>query len=217
MLERELFSVLQNTADAAFSVDEQGFVRSWNHSAEKLFGHRAGDMLDKPCAGMFQGRGNFGTPICAEHCSVIECALHHRETPNYDMEVKTRSGKRIWVNVSILVFRDERTGRTLVVHLTRDIGRRKKAERLTQKLVQVAKQISALPEDNGHLPPASPLTEQERKILRLLAQGKSPGGIAEELGISPRTLRNHLHHANKKLHTRNRLEAVMQATRRGLI
>ncbi len=217
MLERELYSVLENTADAAFAVDEHGMVRSWNHSAEKLFGHRATEILDKPCAALFQGRGNFGSPICSEHCSIIDCAVHHRETPNYDMEVKTRNGRRIWVNVSILVFRDDRTGHTLVVHLTRDISQRKRAEGVTSKFVQLARQVSALPQDGGPMAPTSPLTEQEGKILRLFAQGKSPRSIAEELEITPRTLRNHLHHANQKLGTRNRLEAVMQATRRGLI
>jgi len=59
--------------------------------------------------------------------------------------------------------------------------------------------------------------EQERRVLELLAKGKSPAQVARELEISPRTLRNHLHHANQKLHTRNRLEAVMQAARRKLI
>jgi DNA-binding CsgD family transcriptional regulator len=61
------------------------------------------------------------------------------------------------------------------------------------------------------------LTKQERRVLQLLAEGKSPSTVARELGINPRTLRNHLHHINQKLHTHNRLEAVIQATRRGMI
>jgi PAS domain S-box-containing protein len=217
VLERELFAILEGTADGAFAVDEQGLVCSWNRAAEKLFGYKKSEVLDRPCAHLFQGKGSLGNQICAEPCSVIECAVGHREISNYDMEVETRRGKRLWVNVSILAFHDERTHRHLVVHLTRDVTARKKSEKLAEKLVNVAREISALPDDPEGLPPASPLTEQERRVLELLAKGKSPAQVAHELGITPRTLRNHLHHANQKLHTRNRLEAVMQATRRGLI
>ena len=42
MLETELFALLEGTADAAFSVDEQGRIRSWNRAAEKLFGWNQG-------------------------------------------------------------------------------------------------------------------------------------------------------------------------------
>lgn len=217
MLERELYSVLEGTADAAFTVDEQGWVRSWNRAAEKLFGHSASEVLNKPCAGLFQGRDALGTPVCAEHCNIIECATHHRLTPDYDLEVQTQSGEKLWVNVSILVFHDERTNRNLVVHLARDISERKKQEALTHKLMQIAKEVSTLSEDAGAPAPVSPLTPKEQKVLRLLAAGKSPARVAQELKITPRTLRNHLHHANQKLHTRNRLEAVVQASRRKLI
>jgi len=217
MLARELFDFLESTADGAFSVDEQGFVCSWNHAAEKLFGHKKSEVLGNPCAHLFQGRDNLGTQICAEPCGVIECAVRHRDVSNYDMEVETRSGKKVWVNVSILALYDERTHRHLVVHLTRDVTARKKSEKLSAKLVSVAREISALPDNAEGMPPASPLTEQERRVLELLAKGKTPAQVARELGIAPRTLRNHLHHANQKLHTRNRLEAVMQAARRGLI
>ena len=104
-----------------------------------------------------------------------------------------------------------------MVHLARDITARKRTEKLSEKLIDVAREISALPGQAEGLPPASPLTCQERRVLELLAKGKGPAQVARELGIAPRTLRNHLHHANQKLHTGNRLEAVMQATRRGLI
>jgi PAS domain S-box-containing protein len=217
VLERELFAILDSTADGAFAVDEQGLVCSWNRAAEKLFGYKKSEVLDKPCAGLFQGRGNLGTQICTEPCSVIECAVEHREVSNYDMEVETRHGKKLWVNVSILMFHDERTHRHFVIHLTRDITARKKSEKLAERLVKAAREISALPDNTEGQPPVSPLTEQERRVLELLAKGRSPAQVARELRIAPRTLRNHLHHANQKLHTRNRLEAVMQAARRGLI
>ncbi len=217
VLERDLFKLLEGTADAAFAVDEQGLVCSWNRAAEKLFGYSGSEVLHQPCAPLFQGCDNLGAKVCAEPCSVMERVAAHQEVSNYDLAVKVRSGGTMWVNISILVFHDDRTHRHLIVHLARDISGKKQGEDLAYKLLQAAREIASLPQDAGSLPPVSPLSEQERKILRLLAEGQTAAKVARELGITPRTLRNHLHHANQKLHTRSRLEAVTQATRRGLL
>ncbi len=217
MLERELFSLLEGTADAAFTVDQQGIICSWNRAAEKIFGYASAEVLDKRCADLFRGRGALGTSICADECEVRECVAARREIPNYDMEVRARSGNQLWVNVSILAFQDDRTSRRLIVHLARDIARRKKSEELTHNFLLVARQLAAHSEDPARPAPATPLTEQERRILSLLAEGKSPRDVAKQLNITARTLRNHIHHVNQKLRTKNRLEAVMHAIRRGLI
>jgi PAS domain S-box-containing protein len=217
MLESELFTLLDGTADAAFSVDENGLICSWNRAAERLFGYPSSEVFHKPCADLLQGRGSLGTPVCSHGCAVIECAAAHREIPNYDLEVNARGDQRIWVNVSILVFQDNRTKRRLLVHLTRDITERKKNEELTQKVLETAKQLASLPNESDPAAPVSPLTKQEQQVLRLLADGKTPAEAARILRITPRTLRNHIHHANQKLKTGNRLEAVIHALRRGLI
>lgn len=217
MLAGDLSKLLEGTADAGFAVNDQGLICAWNGAAEKLFGYHASEVLDKPCAPLFEGRSSLGTEICSEPCSMIDCALRHEEIPNYDMQVKVRSGRRIWVNVSILVFRDERTDRHLVAHLMRNISSRKKAEELTHQLMRIARQVSVLPKEGPSLAATLPLTERERRVLELLAAGKSSSSVAHELGIKIATLRNHLLHINKKLHTHNRLEAVIQAIRRGIV
>ena len=217
MLERELFRLLEGTADPAFSVDAQGLICSWNRAAERHFGFTASEILQKPCASLFRGHGALGTLVCTETCDVLECVAAGREISNFDLEVRVRGGGTLWVNVSVLVFCDQRTGRRLVVHLARDITERKRTEELTQKLVEAARQLASHAEDPAPQAPVSPLTEQEKRVLRLLAKGKRPTDVARELRVTPRTLRNHISHANQKLRTRNRLEAVMHAMRRGLI
>jgi len=217
MLESELFTLLNGTADAAFSVDEQGLICSWNRAAEQLFGYLSSEVLQKPCADLLQGRGSLGTLVCSQNCAVMECGATPAGIPNYDLEVKARGGQRVWVNISILVFHDNRTKRRLLVHLARDITERKKNEQLTQKVLESAKQLASLPTERDRAAPVSPLSKQEQHVLRLLADGKTPAEAARILRITPRTLRNHIHHANQKLKTRNRLEAVIHAIRRGLI
>lgn len=133
------------------------------------------------------------------------------------MEISTRAGRRIWVNVSLLVTDDQQTERRLIIHLMRDIGRRKKAERLTKEMLTIAKSLVNSADQSGELPPIVPLTSQEKKILSLLIAGKGTKEAAEELRVSMSTLRNHISHINQKLHTKNRTEAVMKALKRGII
>jgi DNA-binding NarL/FixJ family response regulator len=133
------------------------------------------------------------------------------------MEISTRAGRRVWVNVSLLVTYEEHTERCLIIHLMRDIRQRKKTEQLASEMFGIAKKLVSTAERSGELPPVLPLTTQEKKILGLFAAGKTTKEVAEELQISASTLRNHISHINQKLHTRSRTEAVMRSLKRGII
>lgn len=217
MLESELFVLLQGTTDAAFSVTEEGKIMSWNKAAEKLFGYSSAEAVHKTCYDILEGMGPLGTRVCHQNCSVAECAGNSTEIPNFDMSVKTRSGERLWINMSTIVFDNQRTGRRLLIHLAHDITEQKKSEELTHKMLDLSKQLTSVGEGSVRAAPISPLSEQEKHILRRFAEGKDSDEVARILGISPQTLRNHLHHINQKLRTHNRLEAVMNAIQRKLI
>jgi PAS domain S-box-containing protein len=217
MLESELFALLEGTTDAAFAVTEEGEILSWNKSAEKLFGYPGTAAIHRTCYDILEGMGPLGTRVCHQHCSVIECAGGNADIPNLDMSVKTRSGKRVWINMSTIVFNNQRTGRRLLIHLAHDISERKKSEKLTHKMLELSKQLTALGEGSVHAEPVPGLSEQEINILRMFAEGKESDEVTGVLDISPQTLRNHLHHINQKLRTHNRLEAVMNAIQRKLI
>ena len=66
MLELELFTLLEGTSDAAFTVINQGEICSWNKAAEKLFGYSAADALNKTCHSILQGHGPLGNEIWGE-------------------------------------------------------------------------------------------------------------------------------------------------------
>ena len=63
----------------------------------------------------------------------------------------------------------------------------------------------------------SDLTRRQREVLALLADGQSTDAIAAELGISTTTVRNHIANLMSILGAHTRLEAVITATRAGLI
>ncbi|HET8668499.1 MAG TPA: LuxR C-terminal-related transcriptional regulator [Terriglobales bacterium] len=218
MLESELFNLFEGTTDAAFTIEEEeGGIRSWNKAAERLFGYSAKEALNKTCYELFEGFGPLGTRVCHEHCSVVECAGKGTEIPNFDMSVKTRSGQRIWINMSTIVFDNPRTGRRLLIHLAHDIGEQKKSEELVHKMLDLSRELTGVGESAVRAAPAPALSDQEKHVLRLFAEGNDSPEVAQKLGITAQTLRNHLHHINRKLRTHNRLEAVMNAIQRKLI
>jgi len=217
MLDAEVFTLFENTTDAAFTVGEDGTICSWNKAAETLFGFTSKEVLHRTCYEVLEGMGSLGTHVCHEDCSVLECAGGRAPIPNFDLNVKTRSGERLWVNMSTLVYDNPRTGRRLLVHLAHDITEQKKTEELVQKMRELSRQLDELAFAPGRPAPVASLTEQEKQILRLFAEGKESEQVMANLGISAQTLRNHLHHINQKLRTHNRLEAVMHAIQRKLI
>lgn len=217
MLEQELFDLLKGTADAAFAVTREGEICSWNAAAEKLFGYSEKEALQKTCYELLHGKGVLGTQVCEAHCDIWKCTSNSENVSNFDLEAKTRVGRRIWVNLSSITYRNSRTGRTLIVHLARDISEQKHREEMLQRMIEVSREVSHIPEIAGNLSPMVPLSEHELEILRLFAQGKNSAEIARTQGITLPTLRNHLHHINQKLRTHNRLEAVTHAIQRKLL
>ena len=61
------------------------------------------------------------------------------------------------------------------------------------------------------------LTAREAEILELIAKGLTNGEAGRVLGISSTTIRTHLEHIYAKLEVTNRVEAVTEGIRKGLI
>jgi DNA-binding NarL/FixJ family response regulator len=77
---------------------------------------------------------------------------------------------------------------------------------------------SLLPRLRGEEPgPGHDLTERERDVLRLLAEGCVNRLIADRLGLRLNTVRNHVQRVLGKLGAHSRLEAVAIARRQGLV
>ncbi|HBY40087.1 response regulator transcription factor [Marisediminitalea sp.] len=62
---------------------------------------------------------------------------------------------------------------------------------------------------------ADPLSDKERRALKLAADGKQTEQIASEMHLSPGTVRNYLSSASSKLNASNRIEAARIARQKG--
>lgn len=65
--------------------------------------------------------------------------------------------------------------------------------------------------------PENPLSPRETQVLRLAARGADAAEIAEELYLTPGTVRNYLTAIVDKLHARNRVDAIRIAEEAGWV
>lgn len=85
---------------------------------------------------------------------------------------------------------------------------------LTRLLAQVAREREAQRDAMNLL---NDLTDREREILQLLAEGLRNDDIAAKLFISPQTVQTHVRNILGKLRVHSKLEAVAFAVRHGAI
>jgi DNA-binding NarL/FixJ family response regulator len=82
------------------------------------------------------------------------------------------------------------------------------AARVVTRLRQAGRpQVADLPER---------LTDREVDVLRLLATGKENSAIAQDLYLSPKTVKNHVSSILDKLGIENRIQAAVVAVKQGL-
>ena len=61
------------------------------------------------------------------------------------------------------------------------------------------------------------LTKREEEVFSLLVENKTTKELGEELGISEKTVRNHISNAMQKLGVKGRAQAVVELIRLGSI
>ena len=196
MLESELFALLEHTADAAYAVTPDGEICAWNRAAEELLGYSADQVLHRNIDEILKARDSMGTTALAGGSEATARSWNELSggVPNFDLEVETSDSHKLWVNVSTIVYDNTRTGRQLFVRLMHDVDQRHRNVELLARMIEAARQVVQLAETSTSHAPVTPLSDQERRILALFAEGNDPATIAGKLSISAQTLRNHLHH-----------------------
>lgn len=187
------------TGEVAFAVDRNGVIVLWNPAAEKTLGYSASEALGKRCWRLLCGRDAYSNKYCNDSCPLREMAFQHESVNGFHASFKTASAGRKKFSISCLAMFDDSDN---------------------EMLLHICQLQNEMPEnDNKHSigePSAAKLetlTRRELEVLKLLAEGKSTGEIADLMSISAATVRNHIHHVLQKLQVHNRLDAVMLGKR----
>ncbi len=217
-----LFQALEGAADGAFVIDEDQRIVYWNQAAQEILGYTSEEVVGRACYEIVGGRDDGGQVICRHHCYVATTAVTGSPVTNYDTCAHTKSGETLWINVSILTFPSSNNAAPLIVHLFRDATQKKQSEQFAHQVLDAAQRLREIrPSQSVFSEPSKrsvqDLTEREREVLSLLAQGLSTKDIAQALSVSPSTTRNHIQNILHKLQVHSRLEAVAYAFEHRLV
>jgi PAS domain S-box-containing protein len=219
---RDILNLFSKTSDAAIAIDSDQRIVLWNQSAEILFGFTAKEALGRFCYDVIGSRTTLCHLGCQKNCFAQTMALQQQVVPTRDLQVHTKSGRKIWLSATTIVVPSRWRDLCILVHLFRDVSHQKEMEHFVQQCISKAQKLAKSLEtrqsvDSPFAPSATDLTAREREILTLLAAGTSTKNVATQLFISSSTVRNHIHNILAKLGVQSRLEAAVIALRNGLI
>ena len=208
----------------ALVTDASGHITSWNHAAERFFERPASQVLGRRCYDIVGGRDVFGNRFCHENCSAMSMGRRGETVHAFEVSVAVPLRSEQPLHVSIFQFRGD-TGPTSVqlVHVFEPIDRTGRLARALERLGCVPASGTASPFSGptplpqGPQRAEPPLTSREKEILRWVAAGLQNKEIAEKVGISLATVRNHIHNILEKLEVHSKLEAVSLAFRKGWV
>ncbi len=213
---------LVDTATPAFATDAAGHVVFWNRAIEKLLDRPRKEALGRHCFELFAGRDVFGNRFCHESCAVRCMARKGEAIRGFEMVLGSATRPEQPVQVSILEVPGSDPGDRLIVHLLHPVDQSGRLARAIEGLRPApipGDGHAALVRENG---PASrahcpQLSKRENEVLQCVAAGLQNKEVAQELGISLATARNHIHNILEKLEVHSKLEAVSLAFRQGWV
>ena len=223
MSPNDIFKLLSTDRFGAYAMSQNHVILFWNSGAQRILGHRSKDVLGSRCYEVLSGldRGGF-TPECQDGClSIRDLRAGMASTP-IRLRMLCASGQRKLVTLTTLVVWGVLEDGPLLAHLFRDSTDETESA-IVSRVVQDTLQENGSPTPLEGLSVAPPmenpreLARRELEVLRLVSMGWRTPRIAEELGLSYHTVRNHIRHCRRKLGAATKLDAVLTAIRRGIL
>ena len=207
MTAEAIFQALQDADIGAYAVTLDQRIVFWNRSAEQILGHTSDEVLGRRCYEVLAGtRGDSLVPACINGCPSMG-SIRSSEIPQViEANLLRSTGDRLAASVTPMVVAGDGENAPVLVHLFQ-----RAPAAATDEDASDSPAASRRPTRRGVLAP------RELQVLRLVARGRSTQQIADELEISPHTVRNHVRHFRRKLEARTKLDAVMTAMRLGLL
>jgi DNA-binding CsgD family transcriptional regulator len=213
-----LLAVLAAGDPPAFATDSRNRIVFWNRGMAELLGRMSHATLGQRCHETLLGRDVFGNRFCYANCPVVATLREGDPVFAFEMKVATAGPERRSVGVTILKVPGARPDLFTVVHIVQPIAQEGRlAELLTRLDARIPEAVGVLPADAQAAHTDPPLTRRETEVLRHAAAGLQNKEVAQRLGLSVATVRNHIHNILDKLGVHSKLEAVSLAFRSGWV
>jgi len=193
----DLFAALAAPASPpALVSDQDDRIVFWNRAAAELLGRPSAEAVGRRCFDVVGGHDVYGNRFCYENCPVKNAVASTQPVSGFVLDVACGDAARHTTHATILPVPGSQPGEFMIVHI-----------------------LDRVPPAAAARPAAWParFTPREREILQSIAAGLQNKEVAQHLGISPATVRNHVHNILEKLGVHSKLEAVSLAFRSGWI
>jgi DNA-binding CsgD family transcriptional regulator len=192
----KLLDALAFCAEPMFAINERNRIVFWNKPLSRMLGWTYDDVAGKSCGTVLAGNDQFGNRYCCDACPIVSIAQRGDPVRQFGLTYRTKDDDYVPVDVAVLKFSLPATKSVVLAHF-----------------VQQARQAQAMePPQTASVSHADArvreLTTREIEVLGMLAAGQGATDVANHLGISPLTARNHIQHIFEKLEVHSKAEAV---------
>ena len=208
-------NTVDSTGEPAFATSSGLRILAWNSAAERTLGHSPTDVIGEQCYEVLEATDGMGDSFCGRKCPLLVTLDQGEPIDSVELWIRCADRSRISATASVFAVPDTETLQSTLVHILSP----------TEVRQDTDAPLSA-GDDEPLIPPTNSgansqiiysLTDRETQVLQLLAQGKGTHTMADDLYISPATVRSHIQSITNKLDVHTRLQAVIVANRRRLI
>lgn len=219
-----IFTLLESAPFGAYAMSVDQTILFWNRSAERILGYTSDQVVGKRCYEVDHGTSGGGfTSECQHGCPSIRYVRAGLVPAPARLRMFCASGDMKWVTVTPMIVTGMIKDAPLLVHMFADDDA---SAEWVHPGEDYARREAVMP-GPGPAPSITPdapslgnrdlLTPREMEVLRLVSIGRETTQIAQTLGISPHTVRNHVRNLRHKLNAATKLDAVVAAIRMGLL
>lgn len=204
----------------AIATDADDRILGCNQAAQELLDLAPEHAVGKTFAQVFRPLDIFNNPLSYDSSLFLRFLAEGRPLRNFQCNLKKASGQYQQTAVSVVTVLGPAQFSYHLVYMLWPVMRRRKADEVIARLLNRAGYAEGEGLGEGLRDAAdgqSILTGRQVEVLRSVAEGKSTGTIASELGISSETVRNHVRNVLSRLGVHSRVEAVSVAYQQHLI
>lgn len=134
-MRNHLKTVLQSIADGVYTVDSELIITMWNPAAERITGHKAAEVIGKPCRRVLNHTDEAGNALCESGCPLNQAMQEAQQVSTVVLYARLPGGSRIPLSVSASPLSDDKGHVIGSVQVFRDVSQERELERLKDEIL----------------------------------------------------------------------------------